>query len=56
MNKKLLMKNSLWSIFVYDFVGKLIANGIIVQILTENSIGKYKNSGSVDLDLNLSLL
>jgi len=34
------------SISVYDPVGKLITNRIIVQILTKNSVGKYKNSGS----------
>jgi hypothetical protein len=31
------------SISVGDFVGKLITNGMIVQILTENFISKYKN-------------
>jgi hypothetical protein len=56
MNKKLLTKDSLWNIFVCNFIGKLIAKGMIVQIPTENSVSKYKNSGSVDLDLNLSLL
>jgi TfoX/Sxy family transcriptional regulator of competence genes len=36
-----------WSIFVSDPVGKLITNGMIIQKSTENSISKYKNSGSV---------
>jgi len=34
------------SISVSDFVGKLITNGMIMQIPTENSIGKSKNCGS----------
>jgi hypothetical protein len=36
-----------WSVSVDDFVGKLITNGMIVQIPTENSIGKSKDCGSV---------
>jgi hypothetical protein len=35
------------SISVGDFVGKLITNGMIVQILTENSVDKFKDCGSV---------
>ena len=34
------------SIFIGDFVGKLITNGMIVQIPTENSFSKYKDCGS----------
>jgi hypothetical protein len=34
------------SIFVGDFVGKLITNGMIVQIPMENSVGKSKDCGS----------
>jgi hypothetical protein len=34
------------SISVSDFVGKLITNGIIIQIPTENFYNKYKNCGS----------
>jgi len=34
------------SIFVGDFVGKLITNGMVVQIPTENSVGKSKDCGS----------
>ena len=34
------------SISVGDFVGKLSTNGMIVQIPTENSVGKYKDYGS----------
>jgi hypothetical protein len=32
-----------WSIFICDFVGKLITNEIIVQIPMKNSISKYKD-------------
>jgi len=35
------------SISVGDFVGKLITNGMIVQILTENFVDKFKDCGSV---------
>jgi len=45
-DKKLLTKDSLTEHFVGDFVGKLITNGIIVQIPTENSVGKSKDYGS----------
>ena len=38
------------NIFVYDFIGKLITNRMVVQILMENSVSKYKNSGSVLID------
>ena len=34
------------SIFIYDSVGKLIVNGMIVQKPTKNFVGKYKNSSS----------
>jgi hypothetical protein len=34
------------SIYVSDFVGKLITNKMIVQIPTENSIDKYKDCDS----------
>jgi hypothetical protein len=34
------------SIFFGDFVGKLITNGMIVQIPTKNSVGKSKDYGS----------
>jgi hypothetical protein len=34
------------SIFVGDFVGKLITNGMIVQIPTKNSVCKSKDYGS----------
>jgi hypothetical protein len=34
------------SIFVGDFVGKLITNEMIVQIPTKNSVDKYKDYGS----------
>jgi len=34
------------SIFVGDFVGKLITNGMIVQIPTKNSVGQSKDCGS----------
>ena len=34
------------SIFIYNFIDKLIANRMIIQIPTENFVGKYKNSGS----------
>jgi hypothetical protein len=34
------------SIFVGNFIGKLITNGMIIQIPTENSVGKSKDCGS----------
>jgi hypothetical protein len=34
------------SIFIYNFIDKLIANRMMIQIPTENCVGKYKNSGS----------
>ena len=39
------------SISVGDSVGKLITNGMVVQIPTENSVGKSKDCGS-DCNLN----
>jgi len=36
------------SISVGDFVGKLITNGMIVQIPMKNSVGKSKDYGSGD--------
>jgi hypothetical protein len=41
------------SIFIGDFVGKLITNEMIVQIPTENSVGKYKDCGSVTYSLTI---
>jgi len=35
------------NISVGDIIGKLITNGLIVQIPTEKSVGKYKECGSV---------
>jgi hypothetical protein len=32
------------SIFIYNFIDKLIANRMMIQIPTENCVGKYKNS------------
>jgi hypothetical protein len=46
-DKKLPTQIHRQSIFVGDFVGKLITNGMIVQIPTENSFGKSKDCGSV---------
>jgi amino acid transporter len=44
-------KNYQWkihrqSIFVGNFIGKLITNGMVIQIPTENSVGKSKDCGS----------
>jgi len=39
-------KNYRRNISVGDFIGKLITNEMIVQIPTEKSVGKYKDSGS----------
>jgi hypothetical protein len=36
------------SISVGDFVGKLITNGMLVQIPTKNSVGKSKDCGNDD--------
>jgi hypothetical protein len=49
-------KNYRWKIhrrriFVGDFVGKLIANRIIVQISIKNSVGKFKDCNSVSCAL-----
>ena len=46
-DKKLPTQDSRQSISVGDFVGKLITNRMIVQIPTENSVGKSKDCGSV---------
>jgi small basic protein len=51
-------KNYRWkiyrrSIFVSDFVSKLVTNIMIVQIPTENSVDKYKDCGSVFYVLRL---
>ena len=41
----------LFIVFSYEFpsenfVGKLITNGMVMQIPTKNSVGKYKDCGS----------
>jgi hypothetical protein len=50
------IKNYRRSIFICDSVGKLIANEMIVQISTENSVGKYKNSGNDFLKYKKTIL
>jgi hypothetical protein len=41
------------SIFISDFVTKLITNRIIIQILMKNSVDKFKDCDSMYLGINL---
>jgi hypothetical protein len=47
MTKNYRQKIHRQSISIVDFIGKLITNGMIIQIPMENSVGKHKDCGSV---------